>query len=250
MKLIRYLWSWVLYFTTVREDKPAPIAASEPKWLTIMRGLEGQREIKGPKHNPVIVGFWAKIGHPEVRDDETAWCAAGVGACLEDAGMASTKAPNARSYLNWGKAHAKPKHGCIVVLKRGTGWQGHVGFYLGRGEKDIRVLGCNQSDMVKVSTFREDDVLGYRWPVTFRNSRTFKAGGAGVFLAASTLAAPAAISWLDYLGAAKPALEWLGGNAWVLDLAPWIKPAIGLLLIMCFVHMMAARKSDLETKGR
>ena len=63
------------------------------------------------------------------------------------------------------------EHGDIIVLKRGKGDQpgpevleapGHVGFYAGRFDNFIEVLGGNQSDTVKVSRYPVKRLLGVR----------------------------------------------------------------------------------------
>jgi hypothetical protein len=48
-------------------------------------------EIKGPRHNPLILQFWKGIKRGGIKDDETPWCAAFVGAMLERAGIKSTR---------------------------------------------------------------------------------------------------------------------------------------------------------------
>jgi hypothetical protein len=52
----------------------------------------------------------------------------------------------------------------VVVFWRGAreGWQGHVGFYVGRGAGQVLVLGGNQSNAVTVASFTESRLLGYR----------------------------------------------------------------------------------------
>ena len=42
---------------------------SEPKWLPIARSFIGVKEIKGPKHNPIILG-WLKIVNAWYAEDE------------------------------------------------------------------------------------------------------------------------------------------------------------------------------------
>ena len=95
----------------------------------------GEQEIEGNLHNQVIVAMFASVGHPEIHDDETAWCAAFVGHCIEVSGLKSTRALNARSYRSWGDPVPDielAKDGDIVVFKRGNStWQGHVGFFVG-----------------------------------------------------------------------------------------------------------------------
>ena len=55
---------------------------------------------------------YADVGHPEIDNDEVAWCAAFLGACLERAGIGSTRSLMARSYLGWGQALAEPDPLC------------------------------------------------------------------------------------------------------------------------------------------
>ena len=40
---------------------------------------------------------------------------------------------------------------------------GHVAFYVGDGNSNIQLLGGNQGDQVKVTTFPKSMVLSYRW---------------------------------------------------------------------------------------
>lgn len=135
------------------------------KWIEIAKTYLGVKEVKGPQHNPKIVDMWKKIKRGGIKDDETPWCAAFVGACLEIAGIVSTRFESAKSYLKWGVELSAPKMGCIVVFDRDGG--GHVGFVVGVDkEGNLQVLGGNQQDMVKVSSFGRSRVAkgGYRWP--------------------------------------------------------------------------------------
>jgi len=117
-------------------------------------------------HNPKVVKYFADVGHSWVKDDETAWCAAFVGAMLKRAGMPHTGKLNARSYLDWGDEVAleDAQEGDIVVFWRGTpdGWQGHVGFFVRRAGVSIEVLGGNQANQVNVKRYPVDRLLGVR----------------------------------------------------------------------------------------
>lgn len=136
---------------------------SEPKWLIEARKLVGLREIKGAQHAPEIVQMWRDIKRGGIKDDETPWCAAFVGAMLERAGIRSSRFESARSYLDWGHLLALPVVGCVVVFTREGG--GHVGFCIGRDKAgNLLVLGGNQSDAVNVKAFPVSRVTGYRWP--------------------------------------------------------------------------------------
>lgn len=139
---------------------------SEPSWMAEARALVGLKEIVGSKHEPRIVQFFADAGHAWVKDDETAWCAAFANAMLKRVGISGTGSLAARSFLKWGENISKPRVGCIVVFWRGkpTGWQGHVGFYVGEDKTHIHVLGGNQSNAVTIGRYAKSRLLGYRWP--------------------------------------------------------------------------------------
>lgn len=139
---------------------------NEPMWLTEARKHIGKREIKGAKHNPLITLWWKLIKRGGIKDDETPWCAAFVGAMLESVGITSSRFESAKSYLTWGSVIPAPILGCIVVFTRNGG--GHVGFVVGAdGNGNLLVLGGNQSDQVNIRTFSRDRVAGYRWPAAF-----------------------------------------------------------------------------------
>lgn len=138
----------------------------EPAWLLEARKHIGEREIKGPRHNSLILGWWRAIKRGGIKDDETPWCAAFVGGCLEAVGLRSSRFESARSYLDWGVRLEGPELGAVVVLGRpGGGHLGHVGFVVGRDVAgNLLVLGGNQGDAVSVAAFARSRVLGYRWP--------------------------------------------------------------------------------------
>lgn len=136
----------------------------QPSWMAEAWRELGQSERPGPTHNPRIVAMFDELGHPH-QADETAWCAAFVGACLERAGIASTRSLMARSYEQWGIANAAPTAGAIAVLRRGSDPAlGHVGFLIGASDAHVYLLGGNQSDAVTVAPFNRDLVIAYRAP--------------------------------------------------------------------------------------
>jgi uncharacterized protein (TIGR02594 family) len=122
-------------------------------------------------HNPRILQYFGIVGHDWVRDDETAWCAAFVGAVLEENGIKSTGMLTARSYLDFGEEVEKLRdvqQGDIVVLRRGkSNWQGHTGFVNRIEDGAVWVLGGNQRNMVSIAPYpltRDgvNQVLGFR----------------------------------------------------------------------------------------
>lgn len=188
----------------------------------------GTWEWKGDDHNPKIVQWFADVGHSWVVDDETAWCAAFVGAMLKAGGFPHTGALNARSYTDYGQhvdiQDAQP--GDIVVFSRGDpkGWQGHVGFFVRRDGDNIVVLGGNQANQVNESRYPVKRLLAVRRVVKQRTSRmqstTLQAGAGALTTAGGTLAA---------------ILGGLSENAQVIMV-------VGLLLISAFVmYMMKER---------
>src|SRR5262249_37348156 len=106
------------------------------------------------------------VGQPQVKDDETAWCAAFLGACLERAGIRSTRSLAARSYLAWGESVGEFRPGVIAVLSRTADPAlGHVGFLVGQTADAVILLGGNQGDCVSVQAFPRSRLLGLRWPL-------------------------------------------------------------------------------------
>jgi uncharacterized protein (TIGR02594 family) len=140
-----------------------------PVWAPIALRYKGVKEKFGLADNAQIVD-WLSLTriHPKHLRDETAWCAAFVGAMLEFAGIASTRSAAARSYAEWGLELEEPKLWCVAVLSRGSNpAHGHVGFYQGEDEErpgHILIYGGNQANEVRTSSYPKDRVLTYRWP--------------------------------------------------------------------------------------
>lgn len=127
----------------------------------------GLKEFPGAAHNPKIVEMFADTGNAGVKDDETPWCAAFVGAVLAQCGIQGTGRLNARSYLKWGDAVdlSDAKLGDVVILSRGKDpAAGHVAFFGGMSARPgyIRLLGGNQGNAVSVKDFSTAGLLGVR----------------------------------------------------------------------------------------
>jgi uncharacterized protein (TIGR02594 family) len=138
-------------------------------WMLEARALIGTREVHGPRHSSAVLRMWETVKAP-FRDDETPWCAAFVGHCMEMAGIRSTKSAAARSYAKWGDTLVGPyqaAYGAVVVLNRpGSSWSGHVGFLTGY-DPDAEVfliLGGNQANRVQHSEFPRSRLVTIRWP--------------------------------------------------------------------------------------
>lgn len=139
---------------------------TELAWIAEARKHIGQKEIKGAKHNPFIVGIWGFINAGWFRDDETPWCAGFVAYVLKKVGfpiLSPAKVARALAWAEYGVPLGKPAYGAIAVKSRNGG--GHVGFVVGKDQfGNIMLLGGNQGDMVKISPFKASEISHYRWP--------------------------------------------------------------------------------------
>lgn len=222
---------------------------AEPKWLTLARGEIGTHEVAGEHDNPVVMRYYADAGHPEIRHDETAWCAAFASAMLERSGEHSPKTLSARDFMRWGKKLDKPQLGCICVFSRGDprSYQGHVGFYAGEEDGCILLLGGNQGDEVKIERVGKSRLLGYRWPVQSMNSTTLKSVAGGVAAAATT-----ATATVTQIATAAPdqamaiGAELKGLAHW----GPWLGLAGSIVVLLTLASIAWAHYRDLSKNGK
>lgn len=123
----------------------------------------GVKEIAGTANNRTIIEYAKESGFKWINNDETPWCSIFVNWCALKAGLPRSGKADARSWLAVGQEVKEPQLGDIVILKRGTAaWEGHVGIYINEANGFINVLGGNQSDQVKISSFGKTNLLGYR----------------------------------------------------------------------------------------
>lgn len=195
---------------------------SDPKWLTIAESDLGLMEVPGPGSNPRIVKMYEDAGHPEVKDDATAWCSAAMNSWMVRAGIVGTGALTARSWMRWGKPvdwnKAMPK-GTVVVFPRGkSAWQGHVAMvYADTGGPTIKVLGGNQSDSVSITTYKRSSIIAARWPNTAGNSTTMRAGAFGLVGSAGAETIDQITPLLqDAQGAALEVMPYVTAAKWIL----------------------------------
>lgn len=134
----------------------------KPNWVSIAEGESGVTEnTSKSKHNPKIIEYHATTGG--FKDDETPWCASFANWVLKKAGQGGTGSAMAMSFAKYGQKAKGPGYGAIVVFSYGGG-KGHVGFVVGKSGSNLLVLGGNQSNSVKVSSFKTDQVAAYRYP--------------------------------------------------------------------------------------
>lgn len=98
-----------------------------------------------------------------VNPRKTPWCGAFVATVSKRAGK---RVPSGHlRAANWkrvGKAVSlkNARKGDLVIIRTKRGY--HVGFYAGRSNGRVQVLGGNQSNMVKISNFRVGSVQSVR----------------------------------------------------------------------------------------
>jgi uncharacterized protein (TIGR02594 family) len=150
----------------------AVIQPSDPQYLKVAIRQLGLSEIQGPAHEKRVVAMYAASGHPEVKDDETAWCAAFVGWCLKQAGLSNTGNLMARSYVRYGRGldiNKPAPRGAIAVWPRGKPPSGHVNFVLNDDGTYLTCIGGNQGNGrgggVTVTKDRKANVIALRMPI-------------------------------------------------------------------------------------
>ena len=135
-------------------------------WMAVAMREIGQKEIRGPLHNPRIIEYHAATAL-KASTDETPWCSSFVNWCLRQVNIPGTNSAAAVSWINWGKASI-PKEGAITVIHQihaaKSGY--HVAFFLQDCGSHHRLLGGNQSNRVKASLYPKTSwqIVAQRWP--------------------------------------------------------------------------------------
>ena len=130
----------------------------------------GTAEIYGDNHNDRIIEYHQTTSL-KATSDEVPWCASFVNWCLKKAGYQGTNSARARSFLAWGQEISleEARRGDIVVLSRGSHRNGgvnpafgHVGFFAGREQESVLLLGGNQSNKVSLSPYPTHRIISIR----------------------------------------------------------------------------------------
>ena len=120
----------------------------DPKYLKAAFAVLGLSEIAGEDDEPQILAMYAACGHPEIRRDEIAWCAAYVGWALHRGGLPNTGSLLAISYAQYpGRSFTREDiipRGAICVWPRTGG--NHVNFALADLGDAILCIGGNQGN--------------------------------------------------------------------------------------------------------
>lgn len=135
---------------------------NKPNWISIAEGELGVKEIRGKSHNPRVIEYHSTTGG--FKDDETPWCASFVTWVMKKAGVdGGFGTAWAQGWNNYGKAADGPAYGAVGVIKH-TAKTGHVGFVIGKQGDNIILLGGNQGNMVKKSSYPISKFIGFRFP--------------------------------------------------------------------------------------
>lgn len=145
----------------------------KPKWLEVAEKEIGVKEIVGGENARIIEYHSSTTLH--AKEDEIPWCSSFVNWCIEHAGLKGTKNALAKSWLSWGIDITHPVLGCICVIRRkqkgndkvtGSTTGYHVGFWITAQDNRVHLLGGNQSDQVKISSFElgSYEICGYKMP--------------------------------------------------------------------------------------
>ena len=144
-------------------------------WYDIAKAELGVRENgKVNKHNKRIIEYHSTttLG---AKTDEIPWCSSFVNWIITQSLYKGTNNALAKSWLNWGVKVTTPIQGDIVIIKKkvkstdkntGSSTGYHVAFFDSKTTTHIRLLGGNQRDSVKYSTFNLSryEVKGFRRP--------------------------------------------------------------------------------------
>jgi uncharacterized protein (TIGR02594 family) len=153
--------SWLeISFLPAQTNEPA---SSTAPWLDIARGELGQKEKKGEKVNNDRIIEYHGSTRLKAKTDETPWCSAFVNWVMEKAGYKGTDSAKALSWQTYGTKTDGPVVGAIAVIDHGGG-KGHVGFVVGKDGDKVVLLGGNQKDSVRYSTYPADKISEYRLP--------------------------------------------------------------------------------------
>ena len=136
-----------------------------PEWLIVAQSYIGLHEGTTLCANPKVVKFFIECGHAEETNDHTTpWCAAFVGAVLQEAHLPNTGSLLALSYSDYGEQLVGPIIGAIGIKRRPGTNLGHVFFVVGFDKSHVWALGGNQNDQVCIERIPRSVIFAYRWP--------------------------------------------------------------------------------------
>ena len=164
----------------ISKDTPETVAAiigtGNAPWFAIARAEQAKGIREGdPAGDAEILKYFQSINF-KTNTSKTPWCAAFVSFCMKSSGnqVAADSVPKTNPALaaTW-KGFGNPlpanasntPQGAVVVLSptEDEDGSGHVGFFVSGDANTITLLGGNQSNAVKESTYARSRVAAIRW---------------------------------------------------------------------------------------
>jgi uncharacterized protein (TIGR02594 family) len=167
-------------FDLIGKDAPetikAIVGAGGAPWFVVAEAEEAKGIKEGvPAGDTEILKYFQSINFA-TSTSKTPWCAAFVSFCMKSSGdsVAAANVPKtdpalAASWKGWGNplpANASDTpQGAVVVLSptEDQDGSGHVGFFVRGDTNTITLLGGNQSNAVKESTYARSRIAAIRW---------------------------------------------------------------------------------------
>lgn len=136
-----------------------------PKMVAAGLQLLGLKEYPGPKSNPVIMEMARRVGVSQIyKNDDEAWCALAMCYLCVITGkpmpFTGYEVLRAKSFLKWGIARHSAELGDMLILERPGGF--HDTIYIAESKSTYFGLGGNQSNMVTISEFPKERLVGIR----------------------------------------------------------------------------------------
>jgi uncharacterized protein (TIGR02594 family) len=169
--------TWLALQRRLPEDRTpaAPyLRVADAPWMAVAAGEIGEAERRGRRHHNDRIVEYHGATTLRALDDETPWCSSFINWCLQQVGLAGTQSALAASWLTWDEGvpcDARAGAVCVIYNERAvnTGLSrtgNHVGFLVAATAHRYLLLGGNQSDEVRVSSFPTLSwrLRGYRWP--------------------------------------------------------------------------------------
>ena len=137
-------------------------------WIDTAQIEIGQTEMPGAKANPRILEYFkaSKFWGTDDTGGKNAWCGSFAAWVLQQHGFVPPKNSfRAKEWLNFGQRLVVPAYGALGIKTRTGG--GHVSFIVGQSEDGVHyyMLGGNQSNAVKVTTYMASAWSGFVFPL-------------------------------------------------------------------------------------
>ena len=153
-----------------RNGAPVGTSRPSPPWVDELLRRKGLHESRD--HSALYA--WLRSAGSAVDPARTPWCGDAVETAILRALPDEPVPANPMASINWlkfGREMKAPALGAVLVFWRGTksGWQGHVGFYVGEDATHYHVLGGNQSNAITITKLTKNRLRdgGIRWPAGF-----------------------------------------------------------------------------------